>query len=284
MGIMGKSKRLAAMKDASETPKQETKVDVTEEVKKNVPPWAQADCRACGGTGFNSRGNPCFVCDHASKEAGGPEAADYDINVEGERFTWSKKDDAKDSGSQPVAEDPVTVENNPTEVADSNGSAEQPAANIPDPEPESEEQPDVDDTEPDQPGDIVGDSDDHVLEEATIEEVEEAAAPKAKKKQTRQKKSFTLMINCVFSRGNQKTVYLDKVLQDIGSQLAKDQKVGSYYDLDPFKRRDILASKAEAIAAEIGTAWVIASPGNPDSKALLDVLRPFATTVVEGTQ
>lgn len=63
--IMAKKKaeRDAAMGKA---PPAESPVD-TKEAETSAPagkiaPWAVADCAACGGTGYNSKGNPCRIC------------------------------------------------------------------------------------------------------------------------------------------------------------------------------------------------------------------------------
>lgn len=73
-------------------------------------PWAFPGCIACQATpGFNSRGNPCRVCDDMQAKAGGTTSADFDITTDGTgRVTWTPK-----NGQAPAASAPLPNGNKP---------------------------------------------------------------------------------------------------------------------------------------------------------------------------
>ena len=64
--------------------------------------------------------------------------------------------------------------------------------------------------------------------------------------------------------------------------MAEVAGVGSYYNLDAFKRRDGMAAAAAGIAEEIaGVDLLCDREMTPDERALVSALKPFATEVVE---
>jgi hypothetical protein len=91
---------------------------------------------------------------------------------------------------------------------------------------------------------------------------------------------FTLFINCI-PLGED---YIDAadLLNKEGRELAVELKSTSYYELDPFKRKDALASKAEIVASSLKGMNVVALGSSHELKSYLDALRPFAARVVVG--
>ena len=105
------------------------------------------------------------------------------------------------------------------------------------------------------------------------------------KKPGKPAKSFDLFINVLFSQTVGRGEVVD--LNQIHYRLAKalEEKTGkAYYEMDAFKRRDLIASAARgpAIQEQLrGMTIVVLDPG-PDLKALVEALKPLANTVAEG--
>jgi len=102
-------------------------------------------------------------------------------------------------------------------------------------------------------------------------------------------KSFMLLLNCAVTRNvvakDRTVVYASEMLSQLGKMLAEQQGVTSFYDLDPFKRRDIILAQGEAIMNhfKITSGFVVCEMvpnGMSDLRALVDVLRIYAGTVV----
>jgi hypothetical protein len=117
----------------------------------------------------------------------------------------------------------------------------------------------------------------------------EAIEIETKRKPGRPKVGVTLLIGCVQVRHvdpKMKVLHFDRLFEDYSSQLAEKAGMASYYDLDPFRRRDELSKAAEAIVDSLGLCTVqvsSASLGSPDHKAFLSAFRTFAGTVYEGS-
>ncbi|MFG0319750.1 MAG: PD-(D/E)XK nuclease family protein [Planctomycetota bacterium JB042] len=217
-----------------------------------APPWARSGCEACKGTGFNSKGAPCRICDSMQRTEGKVTSADFVIVAEGDgTVVWEPKAGDAAAGSAEVAGTggDVTVE-----------EKEQP----PEVEPEvaappKEKSPEESGAEVPEPKDVV-----------------------PQRPRGRPPKSFTLCIGCAPTRVSGKTISLDQVFAKYAAQVAESQGAESYYVMDAFRRRDILCAGAEKIATEFGSAVVIAVPQSPDTRAFVEALRPYAQFVFEG--
>ncbi|MEM7203545.1 MAG: PD-(D/E)XK nuclease family protein [Planctomycetota bacterium] len=65
-----------------------------------IPPWADADCLACAGSGFNSAGTPCRICDSKATKEGRLASSDFVIDTDPEgNLIW----EAKHGGDQGAA-------------------------------------------------------------------------------------------------------------------------------------------------------------------------------------
>ena len=210
----------------------------------DTPPWAKKGCKACKGKGFNSKGNPCRGCTTAH-----PKVADqFEIMPQDDGMViWTN---GELEGSTRFAPPPKVTEPKPA-PAESAAPAEKVE---PDKEPEPEATP------------------------ATVAALE--GLPK--KTRGRPRKAFTLMINCLPVIYNGKAITLEEILHHYGKQLAEDQGANSYYLLNAFKRRDLIAAVVEKIALDLGNDVVVANVKSPDLDSLLAALRPLATSVVEG--
>lgn len=94
-----------------------------------TPPWAQANCPACKGKGFNKKGSPCRICDATSKKVGGRTSLEFVVDTDGEgNVVWEAKDGSMSGTSSLSAVEPKAQE-----------KMELPAAPLDTPEPSSDE-------------------------------------------------------------------------------------------------------------------------------------------------
>ena len=131
-----------------------------------APPWAQPNCPACKGKGFNKKGSPCRICDATSKKAGGRTSLEYHIDSDGlGNIIWEAKD-GSGGGSAPLADE--TVEPTAQE------KVELPAAPLDTPDSQVDEAPQKDIME------AVHNAGNKAAEQAA-EDVDKATAKKAEK-------------------------------------------------------------------------------------------------------
>ena len=264
MGIFDKSKlkkkgRIPSTQEEEETleinpPKgeenepQETTEEATEVEEIESPPWANPKCKACGGKGFNTRGKVCDICRFWGSKNEMPSPDDFIITKTNGVFSWVSKNEAVSEGEVTVIPEPKVKEV----------------------EAEPEPEPEVIEAEPEE-----------VVEEPEAD-TEGIEAGEKKKTRKRKRKSFTLLVNCVLVRGAQKRIDLDTVLMQYGTQLAQEWGKESFYECDPFKRRDAMAMVAAKIVEDLGTTHVQVFTDSPDGRALLDALRPYAHCIIQG--
>lgn len=224
-------------------------------VKGDTPPWAAADCRACGGTGFSSRGAPCRICDAKAKKAGRLPSSAFEILTEEGVIVWSN---GEIEGSVELVTEEVE------------------AKETPQPAPKAEPKPE----EP---------KPDSALAEAKAKAKKAVNPAPAKRGRGRPSKGFMLLIDCVPVKGIGKVgggkgvIRLDEVIHRYGAAMAADMGVESFYDVNAFDRRDQLCKVAEVLAAEFGTDMVVASTCNVEERELLKALRPLAARVIVAT-
>lgn len=283
-------------------------------VRKILPPWAKKGCNACQNPkapnifpGFNSKLDPCKICDEdaAEKEGNWPLSTWFNITFaeDGSAVKWDVKEAWKKkfgiwgrvnertdpasavmqgiSAEAPAkiktkvvdADDEEVAPEDDEEVADEEEAADDEGE-------ESEETPEDDDeAAPEDEEEAAPEEDDEP--EAPEEEKAEAKLPT--RGRGRPRKGFTLYIGTYMSIGNRGTpIYLETVLASFGKAIAKAQKVESYYELDAFARRDLLATCVDDIVEQLGTQDVLVSVSpTPDTAAILSVLRPMAAGVCE---
>lgn len=266
--------RAAAPAAAVATPEQVPDATVAEPVAAvEAPPWHAKQCQACVKTpGINSKGHPCRACDNYAMREGRPGSAAYVIAHDATgTLTWTLRAgdapaDPNRGASQPVVQTP-TPTSAPTEAPkrtrrtkaemEAARAAEAPAPTSPAPTPS-----------------------------ITVLNVTNEVAPQTS---TSGKDAvlavtqpgFILFLNALPLR--QDYVDLTEVLLAEGRDLAKELGVESYYMLDAFKRRDMLASAiTEVVKSLEGKNVVSLSPG-PELKAYIEVLRPLAKMVIVGS-
>lgn len=225
-------------------------------------PWAFADCKACNGKGINSQGNPCKACETIRKRRGESTVNDFDVwhNEAGE-LCWKAKV-AGEAPAAPKAESteaemlaqtkPIQTTVAPPEVIE--GKAAIVA------EPKVKRQKAAKQVKP---------------------ETSPAPEPTVPQEPQQSAQGFRLFINAM-PAGSAVMVDAASVLHLEGSEMAREFEAPSFYDLDAFKRRDMLASAAMEIAKDLEGKDVVAIGGGQDLKALVEALRPLAREVVQG--
>lgn len=210
-----------------------------------APPWANAACKACKGTGFNSKGSACRICDATAKKRGVAASTEYVIEtVEGEHI-WEAKEGG-DPGKSPTPSTP------PTKAAEK-----------------------VEDSPPGEEGEGEGEG----------EEEEKKKSEVTKRGRGRPKKGFTLYVNCGPSSGIPvaQLISFEEMFASLQTQLVEEKGdgVGSYFEMDCFKRRDYLAAVIPTVAEEFGTKHVVVRSSGCEVDQLVTILRGLASTVVE---
>lgn len=216
-----------------------------EEVVESPPnaPWAVEGCGACKGVGINKSGNPCQACYHIRKRRGEPTVEDFETWHDDEGNLCWKSDGTPAPAPAAKAEEAKPAEGKAPIAKEPEAKRAKPAKKV-DSKPPAAPEPLVQPTKP-------------------------VSGP-----------GFTLFINAMPVG----VPYLDAndLLAREGADLAQSQNADSYYALDPFKRRDVIAEHAGAIAKDLSGRSVVAIGGGQDMKALIEALRPLAATIVHG--
>lgn len=232
-------------------------------------PWAVESCAACKGKGINKQGNPCMACYHIRKRRGEPTVEAFETwHDEQGNLCWKAKDGAQAPAPAPAAvtapaPTPAPIAAPAAAAAPVEGKAPIAA------EPKAKRQ---------KPPKVVAPEIKEPPAPTTVAPKQEAAA--ASTPVASSVGGFRLFINAMPAGGQ----FVDalQVLAAEGRELAEAQGVSSYYDLDAFKRRDVLAAHAAEIAIELEGQDVVAIGGGQDLKALVEALRPLATEVIQG--
>jgi len=126
-----------------------------------------------------------------------------------------------------------------------------------------------------------------------LEEPEDKYVPRLtgqKKRVRKNAKSFMLMLGITssygyFKKGSGRYVYdAFQVFEDIKNQIAQDNGVETFEDLDVWKRRDMIRSKGAVIADAFSSdiVQVATTVVSPDMQAFIDAIRPYAGNVFCG--
>ena len=246
------------------------------------PPWAQQGCQACGGGGFNSRGQPCAICDIRCQEQNRLQSKDFNVsNVGNGWIQWGTKD------GQHTGFSPLPTQTQPV-VADQRvaaGPPQGPPAMAPAPGAVPSQNP---------PAPNMGPT-------VAPPQGPPSQAPEDNKddeeesKVGRTKKGFDVLINCsvqrgVETRGNRAIINLDKLLSDCMIEIVQASRqsnpnLTSFYELDVFARRDALGRMAPNVVKTIGNRTLVCEgvgTGASDKRALLDAILSFDCRVIVG--
>lgn len=259
------------------------------------PPWADSRCPACVGKGFTSKGRPCPICDATAKRAGRPTSAAYvatqgadggwtavarpehakALEAAGLPLEWAQgQQKARTTAPPSMPQKPPSVAPTPVQeqVAEENPALPSRRGR---PRKIVETVPQVVDAGALNCPDVTG---------ASPELAKDKPKPATDETRGRPKLGLTILIGAAQLKGPQRPVVLaQSLLEQLGAELAREMGAASYWELDPFKRRDRLRLRAEAIAESLGRSiLVVPNLADPDTAALVAALIPHADVVVEG--
>lgn len=228
-----------------------------------APPWANVNCMACKGLGFDTTGKPCRICDVSAANTGRAHSGMFQVLPQGDGMCYWKHLQSGQEGLSPMMASAGTPVQTETRV-------QQP---IQMPPGQTFAQP----TAPQQAP-------------QTAPAQQQQQAPAQPDTRGRKKKSFTLCINCTVTEGtgSAKTRRMVDLFAEAVKELNEHPNVkgaGGYYMVDAFKRRDIMAQAADSMAEALGSDMVLVDLANatPDMKALVEAIRPFAAVEIVGT-
>lgn len=228
-----------------------------------APPWHAKQCQACVKTpGINSKGHPCRACDNYAQREGRPGSGAYAISHEGGKMTWTLRAGA----AAPAPVDPSRGASLPVVQTPTPG-AESPKAEAAAPAPEAPKKTRKPKAEAAAP---TAAAPTPVVEASGKDAVLSVVQP-----------GFVLYVNCVPLK--QEYEDLTSILEREGRELAGAVGVASFYEIDAFKRRDMLASAVRDVARQLEGKNVVAVGAGQDMKNYLEALRPLARFVVVGT-
>ena len=239
-----------------------------------VPPWFSVECQMCAqrpvGKGFNVEGRVCRICDQKAKTTHGLTSDKFVIEADGTgTIIWEPRTPGQGQGGMIQLQMPVQVQTQTSPVQQAPQQQQQ------QPQPMPQQAP------------------------ATMP-VQQAPAPAPapapqgtiKNSPGRPKKGFILCVNCEVTKGEERlgsgrgVIRAEEILQAVGQQLANNSGAASYFDLDPFKRKDQIMKHAEWIADQCGTD-IVTCPnigvGQSDLRTLVDALRLHAGMVITAT-
>lgn len=221
-------------------------------------PWAVEACGACKGKGINKAGNPCLACYHIRKRRGEATVDEFDTwHDDKGNLCWKIK------GAELQVEEPDLEPELPVEEPEVEPEGKAPIvaeAEVKKPKPARITKPKI--------------------TEAPAPQAEQPAPAPAAAASGLGDGGFRLFINAL-PLGAQFTDANDILLRE-GARMAEEFEVSSYYDLDAFKRRDMLAAAGHIIATELAGQDVVAIGGGQDLKSLVDALRGHAREIIQG--
>jgi len=255
-------------------------------------PWGTPDCKACEGTGINSKQNPCPVCDAHQETCKAVTSRMFALIHDAQgMLVWAvlpqfEAQVEAAAGAAPAQAAPAEAPA-ATKAPFAGGRGRRKAAVE---APAAAPMQVVSETvgpEISEPFVVL----DEKGERQAVSTTTTTATPVGEKKPVgRPKGRITLLINASWVRGpERKVITISEVLATYGKMLVEahneshpSDKVSSYFELDTWKRKDFLAARAEAIAEELGNSVVLCS-NDLESKALVAALIPHADMVITGT-
>lgn len=256
------------------------------------PPWAIQGCGACGGQGFNTHGHPCRICDTYCRERGQPASDGFNIQPTGNGYVFWTTKDGLYGGYAPLPNGQAPVQ------ADARVSmqppAPQPGPAVPPPPPAAVPPMAMPQVQPPAPHNVPPPA------AAAPSVPPPPPAPSGRKKKAdedeeesgaegnvggRPRKGPLVFVNCgpvrgTVARGDRSIVSFARLLSDLQNEIVTTntppgQPAVTWYDLDPFKRRDALAKMAPKAMEIVGTRMLVCEgigTGASDAKALLDAI------------
>lgn len=228
-------------------------------------PWADPNCPACGGWGFDSQGKPCTICEGTCQQRTAHPPSSFSLQYHpGGVVEWRHSQYTDWVGYSWVG---------PSAAVALQSSEQQSAPAVQPEQPSVPAAPVATDVRnvPASPPVTAGPADSD-------------NKSKGKSKRGRKKKTFVLCINCSpfrgqESRGDTKTTFLSQLLaNEVGPELARTGGVANYTQLEENSRRNAIRGMGEKIAE--GLSGVVVADGYTlepsDMKALTDAIEPYS--------
>ena len=236
-------------------------------------PWFRAGCGACADSvhpGWNTKGNPCRICDGEQSKANGITSGIFDTWMQAGAAYWRLK--TEPGYAEWAAQNSIPPEGASRIPSVAEGSKAE----------EKEEKPRAKRGRPKKQKE----------EEASNEEEQASDGSMAslvrgpKSTAGRPRAGFTLYFGCAPQKGtaSRGALRFEDMLGRLQEALAQASGKGSYFELDTWKRREALAAKAAEIAETLteDKADVVVSGELTEASLLIAALRPLAAEVVEG--
>jgi len=265
-------------------------------------PWANPNCKACKGRGLTSRNTACPICDNTAKKAGRPTSMAYILETtdEGQGIAVAREEHVEEleAAGLPLEWDESEAAQAAPQKPQKTAKPE--TAPEPDPEPEAQEQaapaaskgrarlaaartrkPAAKDREAakareaELAAQALQDAQDEAESDDAGDEAPEPQQPT--RGRGRPSVGLTILIGATYLRGLPKgrtVVTSSEVIARFGAELASDMGADSFWELDPFKRRERLAQQADYIASSLAK-HVLVHPGilgNDDEGKLVQAL------------
>lgn len=210
-----------------------------------VAPWAITTCRACSGTGINTKGQMCRICTLKNRAI----AERYRLEPTSDgAIRWVSKD--------ALAVNPVGT----VKVVEPSADAERPAK-----QQVEVQKPVVIEEPPEQ-------------EVVIIQKPAEVAAPKTPAART-PVRGFGIFVKCsIHSPYQEQKTTVEAVLEE----MVMDDGVRYFEERDPWKRRDWLSRNSRLIAERLAGFHLYQLTSTPDGDVLVAALTPHAELFVRG--
>ena len=244
----------------------------------DTPPWAIADCAACSGTGFNSKGDACAACDRVTAKNKGIPSAAFAIEVDGEGFTvWT-------AGGVEIGKAKLTSDvkaGDDTKPKDDADAKKEKAAKAKAARAAKKAERDAAKAAKaaaaEAPADVEPAAASATAKDTTLDSVDEVKPGRG-----RPAMGWFLVYGAV-RRSKFPMVDLNQLFTTYAKQLAEKQGADSYYKLDRFKRIDMMKAVAEEVASFIKPGSIVTvRPDDRDIKAFASAIEVYATVVMEG--
>lgn len=295
----------------SQLPSKEQAVSAKAIVKTNIgappeaptpPPWAVGSCTACEGSGFNTKGNPCRICDQTRSLHKGITSGMFDLTTDEQgTISWRAKTSAEatlaalgyveqgDGEHDATGDDEVAVAVREPAPAPApaaapvkrgpgrprkDGSTPPAAAPAPTPGPVDEPPESIEElVEEEQPPVRRGPGRPPKGEERSLPASISGVAPDA----------FVMYLGCRCLSRNQDNefpeVQMEELVALFGTSIAKSVKMASFYELDVWKRRDALAAAAPQVGTRCAGRVIMVNQITQENQGLVEALMARAAEV-----
>lgn len=243
--------------------------------ERQTPPWAIGSCVACGGSGFNTMGNPCRICDDMRRKARGITSSYFALTPQKDgTISWTPHAEHVDALRSLGYKGPLEGAHDATGEAEVKVTERAAAAPVEEAEQEVEQETEQDE----EPAPLVPPPTTHRRGPGRPRKGEERAS-QAVAQVKLPPEGFVLFLGCRLMEGNINPLYMEQIIATVGPEIADALKLGTFFELDVWKRQDVLASNAEGIAKRCLGHSVMVNQLTQENKRLIEALAARAKSV-----